>query len=69
MILGDNSHYKHILKMNSVKVEVSVDVLLLGITIDIHDRVHKSMSQLNPEFIWFYFTHKDMPYSLRKGVV
>ena len=55
--------------MNSVKVEVSVDVLLLGITIDIHDRVHKSMSQLNPEFIWFYFTHKDMPYSLRKGVV
>ena len=36
MILGDNSHYKHILKMNSVKVEVIVDVLLLGITIDIH---------------------------------
>ena len=25
------------------------------------------MSQLNPEFMWSYFTHKDMPYSLRKG--
>ena len=31
------------------------------------DRVYKSMSQLNPEFMWSYFTHKDMPYSLRKS--
>ena len=23
------------------------------------------MLQLNPEFMWFYFMHKDMPYSLR----
>ena len=31
------------------------------------DTVYKSMSQLNPEFMWSYFTHKDMPYSLRKS--
>ena len=34
MILGDKSHHKHILKMNSIKVEASDDVLLLGVTID-----------------------------------
>ena len=34
MILGDKSHHKHILKINSIKVEASDDILLLGITID-----------------------------------
>ena len=34
MILGDKSHHKHMLKTNSVKVEASVDVLLLGMTTD-----------------------------------
>ena len=34
MIFGDKSHHKYILKINSVKVEASVDVLLLGMTID-----------------------------------
>ena len=34
MILGDKSHQKHELKINSIKVEASDDVLLLGITID-----------------------------------
>ena len=34
MILGDKSHRKHELKINSIKVEASDDVLLLGITID-----------------------------------
>ena len=34
MILGDRSHHKHELKINSIKVEASDDVLLLGITID-----------------------------------
>ena len=29
MILGNKSHHKYILKINSVKIEVSVDVLLL----------------------------------------
>ena len=35
--------------------------------IRLNNRVYKSISQLNPEFMWFYFTHKDMPYSFRKG--
>ena len=34
MILGDKSHHKSILKINSIKAEASDDVLLLGITID-----------------------------------
>ena len=34
MIPGDQSHHKHILKINSIKVEVSDDALLLGIKID-----------------------------------
>ena len=169
MILGDKSHHKHILKINSIKFEASDDILLLGITINkkltfkqhiknlyrkaqyklhalrrirkfltiekakilgnafigsqfnyapllwmfcrktlyskiekihhktlkviyesndtydnlllqsntvsVHQRhlrflvteIYKSISQLNPEFMWSYFTHKDMPYNLRKG--
>ena len=34
MIFGEKSHHKHISKINSVKVEASVDVLLLGMAID-----------------------------------
>ena len=34
MILWDKSHHKHMLKKNSVKVEASDGVLLLGLTID-----------------------------------
>ena len=34
MILGDKSHHKHVLKINSIKVEASDYDLLLGITID-----------------------------------
>ena len=34
MILGDKSHHKHVLKINSIKVEASDNVLLLGTTID-----------------------------------
>ena len=34
MILGHKSHHKHIFKINSIKVEASDDVLLLGIIID-----------------------------------
>ena len=34
MILGDKSHHKHVLKINSIKVEAIDDILLLGITID-----------------------------------
>ena len=34
MILGDKSHHKHILKINSIKVEASDNILSLGITTD-----------------------------------
>ena len=171
MILGDKSHHKHILNINSVKVEASDDILLLGIIIDkkltfkqhiqnlcrkaqyklhalrrirnlliiekakilgnafidsqfnyapllwmfcrktlyskmekIHHKtlkiiyesndtydnlllqssmvsvhqghlrflmteIYKTISQLNPEFMWSYFKHKDMSYNLRKGPI
>ena len=29
--------------------------------------IYKSISHLIPEFTWYFFTHKDMPYNLRKG--
>ena len=34
MILGDKSHQKHVLKINSIKIEAGGVVLLQGITID-----------------------------------
>ena len=34
MILGDKSDHKHVLKINSIKVEASYDVELLGVTSD-----------------------------------
>ena len=27
---------------------------------------YKSISQINPEFMWSYFTHKDMSHNLTK---
>ena len=35
--------------------------------LDFMTEIYKSISQLNPEFMRSYFTHKDMPYNLRKG--
>ena len=32
-----------------------------------NDRLYRSISQLNPKFMWFYFTHNYMPQGLRKG--
>ena len=31
--------------------------------------IYKSISHLNPQFMWFLFTHKDIPYNLRKGPI
>ena len=31
--------------------------------------IYKSISQPNPQFIWSFFTHKDIPYNLRKGPI
>ena len=44
-------------------------------TVSVHQRhlrflmieIYKSISQLNPQFMWSFFTHKDIPYNLRKG--
>ena len=49
--------------------------MLQSNTVSVHQRhlrflvteICKSISQLNPEFTWSYFTRKDMPYNLRKG--
>ena len=46
-------------------------------TVSIHQRrlrflvteVYQSTSYLNPKFMSFLFTHKDIPYNLRKGQV
>ena len=47
------------------------NILLQSNTVSVHLRflmteMYKSISQLNPEFMGFYFTHKNMLYSLRK---
>ena len=31
--------------------------------------IYKSISQLSPQFMWPFFTHKNIPYNLRKGLV
>ena len=51
------------------------NLLLQNNTVSVHQRhptflmteMYKSISQLNPEFMRSYFTHKEMSYSLRKG--
>ena len=53
------------------------NLLLQSNTVSIHQKhvrflmteINKGISQLNPEFMWAYFTHKDMPYNLRKGPI
>ena len=31
--------------------------------------IYKSISQLKPQFMWSFFTHKYIPYNLRKGTI
>ena len=53
------------------------NLLLQGNTVSVHQRhlrflmteIHTSISQLNPDFMWSYFVHKDMLYNLRKGPI
>ena len=53
------------------------ELLELSETVSIHQRhlrflvteVHKSTSYLNPKFMCSFFTHKEIPYNLRKGQV
>ena len=52
-------------------------LLKLSETVSLHQRhlrflvteVYKSTSYLNPEFMCSFFTHKEIPYNLRKGQV
>ena len=53
------------------------NLLLQSNTVSLHQRhliflmieICESISQLNPQFMWSFFTHKDMPYNLRKGPI
>ena len=53
------------------------NLLLQSNTVSVHQRhlrflmieIYKSISQLNPQFMWSFFTHKDIPYNLRKGPI
>ena len=53
------------------------NLLLQSSTVSVHQRhlrflmteIYKNISQLNPEFMWSYFTYKDMPYNLSKGPI
>ena len=53
------------------------NLLLSSITVLIHQRhvrflvteIFKSISQINPEFLWSFFKPKKLSYSLRKGPI
>ena len=53
------------------------NLLLQSNTVSLHQRhliflmieIYESISQLNPQFMWSFFTHKDIPYNLRKGPI
>ena len=52
-------------------------MILMKSTVSVHQRhltflmieIYKSISQLNAQFMWSFFTHKDIPYNLRKGPI
>ena len=53
------------------------NLLLQSNTVSVYQRhlrflmieIYKSISQLNPQFMWSFFTHKDIPYNFRKGPI
>ena len=53
------------------------NLLLQSNTVSVHQRhlrflmieIYKSTSQLIPQFLWSFFTHKDIPDNLRKGPI
>ena len=53
------------------------NLFLQSSTVSVHQKhlrflmteIYKNISQLNPEFMWSYFTYKDMPYNLSKGPI
>ena len=49
IILGDKSHQKYILKINSMKAEANDDILLLGITVDKKINFKQDIENLCPK--------------------
>ena len=53
------------------------NLLLQSNTVSVHQRhlrflmieIYKSISQLNPQFMWSFFTYKGILYNLRKGPI
>ena len=53
------------------------NLLLQSNRVSVHQRplrflmieIYKSTSQLNPQFMWSFFIHKDIPYNLSKGPI
>ena len=60
VIYNNNQSYNSLLLQNS---SVSIHQRHLHFLIN---EIYKSIFQVNPEFMWSYFTHKEMPYNLRK---
>ena len=69
-------HHKT-LKVIYESYKIYEELLELSETVSIHERrliflvteVYKSTSYLNPKFMCSFFTHKEIPYNLRKGQV
>ena len=68
-LVSDTKSILNWFRLNSLKANPG--------TVSVHQRhltflmteTYKSISQLNPEFMWFFSTHKDIPYHLRKGPI
>ena len=70
----EKTHHK-ILKVIHESNDTYDNLLLKSNTVSVHQRhlrsvmreTYTSISKLNPEFMWSYFTHKEIPSSVRKG--
>ena len=69
-------HYKT-LKVIYESNDTYDKLLLQSNTVSVHQRflrflmteIYISISKLNPEFMWSYCTHKDIPYNIQKGPI
>ena len=65
------------LKVNYESEESYVNLLLKSSSVSEHQRhlrfliteIYKSATQINPEFMWPYFTYNNISYNLRKGPI
>ena len=72
----DKIHHKT-LKVIYESNDTYEKLLLQRNAVSIHQRhlrflmieIYKSISRLNPQFMWSFFMHKDIPYNLRKGPI